>query len=128
MQLKSKARILESSPIFSGLNEEELIKLADLTVERNFMSNEFIFWEGDSPEWFYMVVEGKVKVLKNSSSGKEFIIAFFDHGEIFGEVAVFEDKPYPASGFFHRSQPDSLCSSSMIPCRSASGRGGQPGT
>ncbi|MFC1953082.1 Crp/Fnr family transcriptional regulator [Chloroflexota bacterium] len=97
MQLKSKARILESSPIFSGLREEELAKLADLSIERNFMSNEFIFWEGDSPEWFYIVAEGKVKALKHSSSGKEFIIAFFDPGEIFGEVAVFEGKPYPAS-------------------------------
>lgn len=36
-------------------------------------------------------------MLKHSSSGKEFIIAFFGPGEMFGEVAVFEDKPYPAS-------------------------------
>lgn len=97
MQLKSKARILEDSSIFSGLNDEELDKLANLTVERNFMSNEFIFWEGDSPDWFYIVAEGKVKALKHSSSGKEFIIAFFGPGETFGEVAIFEDKPYPAS-------------------------------
>ena len=38
-----------------------------------------------------------MKVLKHSSLGKEFIIAFFGAGEMFGEVAVFEDKPYPAS-------------------------------
>jgi CRP/FNR family transcriptional regulator len=44
-----------------------------------------------------MVVEGRVKVVKHSSLGKEFIIAFFGPGEMFGEVAVFEDKPYPAS-------------------------------
>ena len=61
------------------------------------MSNEFIFWDGDAPEWFYIVAEGKVKVLKHSSLGKEFIIAFFGPSEMFGEVAVFENKPYPAS-------------------------------
>jgi len=38
-----------------------------------------------------------VKVLKHSSLGKEFIIAFFSPGEMFGEVGVFENKPYPAS-------------------------------
>ncbi|MBA7632907.1 CRP-like cAMP-activated global transcriptional regulator [subsurface metagenome] len=38
-----------------------------------------------------------MKVLKHSSLGKEFIIAFFGPGEMFGEVAVFENKPYPAS-------------------------------
>ena len=38
-----------------------------------------------------------MKVLKHSSLGKEFIIAFFGPGEMFGEVAVFKNKPYPAS-------------------------------
>jgi len=92
-----RARILRHSSIFSRLNDDELGELANLTIERTFMPNEFIFWDGDTPDWFYMVTEGKVKVLKHSSSGKEFIIAFFGPGEMFGEVAVFENKPYPAS-------------------------------
>ncbi len=97
MQRSGKAQILKCSPIFSSLNDEELGELANLAIERSFKSNEFIFWDGDIPEWFYIIAEGKVKVLKHSSLGKEFIISFFDPGEMFGEVAVFENKPYPAS-------------------------------
>jgi len=97
LQQSSKAQILKSSPVFSSLNDEELGELANLATERIFMSNEFIFWDGDSPDWFYVVAEGKVKVLKHSSSGRDFIIAFFGSGEMFGEIAVFENKPYPAS-------------------------------
>ncbi len=97
MKRSGKPEILKSSPIFSSLNDDELGELADLSIERSFMPNEFIFWDGDAPEWFYIVAEGKVKVLKYSSLGKEFIIAFFGPGEMFGEVAVFENKPYPAS-------------------------------
>ncbi len=93
----SKVQILKGSPIFSSLNDDELTELAALAVDRNLTSNEFVFWDGDAPEWFYIVAEGKVKVLKHSSSGKEFIIAFFSPGEMFGEVAIFENKPYPAS-------------------------------
>ena len=92
-----KAQILRDSSIFSSLNDDELGELADLSIERSLMPNEFIFWDGDAPDWFYIVAEGKVKVLKHSSLGKEFIIAFFGPGEMFGEVAVFENKPYPAS-------------------------------
>jgi len=92
-----KAQIIKNSSIFSNLNYDELNELATLSIEHGFTPNEFIFWDGDSPEWFYIVAEGKVKVLKHSSSGKEFIIAFFGPGEMFGEVAVFENKPYPAS-------------------------------
>jgi len=97
LQYSGKAQILGRSSIFSGLTDEELGELTNLAIEHSFMPNEFIFWDGDKPEWFYIVAEGKVKVLKHSSLGKEFIIAFFDPGEMFGEVAVFENKPYPAS-------------------------------
>jgi CRP/FNR family transcriptional regulator len=92
-----KAGILKQSFIFSSLNEDELAELAKLAIERSFVPDEFIFWDGDAPEWFYIIADGRVKVVKHSSLGKEFIIAFFGPGEIFGEVAVFENKPYPAS-------------------------------
>ncbi len=92
-----KSEILKKSLIFSSLNEEELSGLAGLSVERSFQPNEFIFWEGDEADYFYVIAQGRIKVVKHASSGKEFIIAFFEPGEMFGEVAVFEGKPYPAS-------------------------------
>ena len=92
-----KSEILKNSLIFSSLNEDELSGLAELTFEHSFQPDEFIFWEGDEHDYFYVIAEGRIKVVKHSSSGKEFIIAFFESGEMFGEVAVFEGKPYPAS-------------------------------
>ena len=92
-----KTEVLKQSLIFSGLGEGELARLADLAADRIFDSGEFIFWDGESSTRFYIVVEGRVKVLKHSSLGKEFIIAFFGPGEMFGEVAVFQNKPYPAT-------------------------------
>ncbi len=97
MQYAARAEILRRSLIFSSLNEDELAEMSKLAMERSFKAGEFVFWEGDAPDYFYIVVGGRVKVLKYSSLGKEFIIAFFDPGEMFGEVAVFEGKPYPAS-------------------------------
>jgi len=93
----NKADILKRSLIFSCLSREELAELSGLAIERNFQAGEYIFWEGDAPDWFYIIADGRVKVLKHASSGKEFIVAFFGTSEMFGEVAVFEDKPYPAS-------------------------------
>ena len=97
MQNADKAEIVKQSFTFSKLSGDELVELANLATERSFTAGEFIFWEGDAPGWFYIVAEGQVKALKHSSSGKEFIIAFFGPSEIFGEVAVFENKPYPAT-------------------------------
>jgi CRP-like cAMP-binding protein len=92
-----KAEVLRNSLIFSSLNDKVITELASLAIERGFQAGEFIFWDGDAPDWFYIVAEGRVKVLKHSSLGKEFVIAFFEPGEVFGEVAVFGNKPYPAS-------------------------------
>jgi CRP-like cAMP-binding protein len=94
---EDKSPVLRRSPIFSGLNKGELAQLAGLAAEHRFEPGEFIFWEGDQPRWFYLVAEGRVKILKHSSLGKEFVIAYFGPGEMFGEVAVFERKSYPGS-------------------------------
>jgi CRP/FNR family transcriptional regulator len=92
-----KVKIIWHSPIFASLSDAELTGLATITTERLFNPGEIIFFEGDAPDWFYIVAEGRVKAFKQSSVGKEFTIAYFSPGEIFGEVAVFENKPYPAS-------------------------------
>ncbi|MDP2919292.1 MAG: Crp/Fnr family transcriptional regulator, partial [Dehalococcoidia bacterium] len=92
-----RAQILKKSLIFSGLEEEEIAGLARLCVEKKIPAGESVFWEGDPPDWFYLLAVGKIKVVKHSSTGKDFVIAFFGPGEIFGEVAVFENRPYPAS-------------------------------
>ena len=97
MPRDSVADVLKRSPIFSALSPDELAELSASAIERSYETGEFVFWEGDAPEWFYVVAEGRVKVIKQSASGKEFIVAFFGPGEMFGEVAVFENRPYPAS-------------------------------
>ncbi|MFW6151079.1 MAG: Crp/Fnr family transcriptional regulator [Chloroflexota bacterium] len=92
-----RVEALRGSLVFSGLTEEMLHDLAELAVEEGYEPGRFVFWEGEPAHSFFMVSEGRVKVLKHSSTGKELIVAFFGPGEMFGEVGVFEDKPYPAS-------------------------------
>jgi CRP-like cAMP-binding protein len=94
---EDKAQILKKSPLFSGLDDNQLQELSRLAMERRFAAHQTIFCEDDESEWFYLVIEGKVKVTKLSSTGKEIILSFFSAGEMFGEVAVFENKSYPAS-------------------------------
>jgi len=93
----NRAAILKRSLIFSGLNDGDLDALSKLAVSHSFKAGEFVFWEGDVPAHFFVVTSGRVKVLKHSSLGKEFVVAFFGPGDVFGEVAVFEERPYPAS-------------------------------
>ena len=97
MPIIDRTQILKKSLIFSALESIEIDDLARLCTERHLQAGEFFFWDGDQAEWFFLLAEGKVKVVKSSTQGKEFIVAFFEPGEMFGEVAVFENRPYPAS-------------------------------
>jgi CRP/FNR family transcriptional regulator, nitrogen oxide reductase regulator len=93
----NSSQILKQLPIFSALDEAEIHELAALTREQHFSAGETIFWEGDAPNWFFIIAEGRIKVTKMTSSAKEIILSFFGPGEMFGEVAVFENRPYPAT-------------------------------
>lgn len=97
MTLDERIALLGQSITFSSLTEEEMVELAGLCRIRSLNAGEYVFMEGEEPDWLYMVAEGRVKVLKHSSQGKEFIISFFGPGEMFGEVAIFQNRPYPAS-------------------------------
>lgn len=89
--------LLNLSPIFSVLDAGEKEALAALAREKSVAQDEYILWEGDPSDWFYLVSQGKVKIFKSASSGKEITLSFFGPGEVFGEVAVLENRPYPAS-------------------------------
>jgi len=92
-----KKKILGVSLLFEGLFDQHLEDLSDIAIEKTFSRSETIFFEGDEGNGFYMVGEGKVKILKLSSSGKEHILHIFGPGEPFGEVSVFHGRPFPAT-------------------------------
>ena len=89
--------MIESSILFAGLPPEQIARLAEIAVIKNFDKNETIFFEGDLGIGFYVVGEGKVKISKVSFAGKEHILHIFGPGEPFGEVPVFNGKPFPAT-------------------------------
>jgi CRP-like cAMP-binding protein len=83
--------------IFSSLSDSEIRDLAHISDYRRFAGGEYLFLEGDAPRHLLIMAEGQVRVIRHSAAGKDFIVAFFNPGDMFGEVAVFEDQPYPAS-------------------------------
>jgi CRP-like cAMP-binding protein len=93
----NKKEILGMSLLFEGLLSQHLDELSDIVIEKTYSRGETIFFEGDEGNGFYMVGEGKVKIFKLSSSGKEHILHIFGQGEPFGEVPVFHGKPFPAT-------------------------------
>ncbi|WP_390455937.1 Crp/Fnr family transcriptional regulator, partial [Chryseobacterium sp. Alg-005] len=62
---------------------------------RKYEANEIIFREGESPLYYFQILQGKVKLNNYNEDGKEFIQNLFSDGQSFGESLLFIDRPYP---------------------------------
>jgi len=89
--------ILEAAELFRDLPRRDLEALAASALTERHRARTFLFMEGDPARWLYLVKTGRVKILKQSSGGKDVALELLGPGEIFGGLAVFEGRPYPAS-------------------------------
>ncbi len=92
-----KIETLKKSAVFACLKDDELASIDNYFDILNFKNNETIFAEGDPSDKFFILAEGNVKVLKHTMMGKDIILEIMSPGDIFGGVAVLDNKPYPAS-------------------------------
>ena len=61
-----------------------------------FEGGETIFVDGDPAHWAYIIQEGAVEILRERD-GKSTIIDTLETGEIFGEMALFDESPRSAT-------------------------------
>ncbi len=88
---------LKKSEVFSCLKDDEVEKIGSLFDKVTFKNNETIFQEGDPSDRFYILAEGNVKIIKHTMMGKDIILEIMSPGDIFGGVAVLDNRPYPGS-------------------------------
>jgi len=97
MPTRDIAALLRAHPVFAGIPAREIDALAGLVVEEAHPARDFVFMEGDPARWFCVVKSGHVKILRHSRTGKDVVLELLSPGEIFGGVAVIEQRPYPAA-------------------------------
>jgi CRP/FNR family transcriptional regulator len=89
--------IISTIPLFDGLPEDQIVAIKKIAVKKQINKGEIIVSEGDEGEGFFVIVEGRVKVFKVSTEGKEQILHIFGSGQPFGEVPVFTGQRFPAN-------------------------------
>jgi CRP-like cAMP-binding protein len=84
--------LLGRVPVFSTLEHSDLERIAQLTVPRRFEPGQAVFREGDSSDTCYIVREGHARAIRTHGDGRTITLATFGPGDIFGELAMFEDE------------------------------------
>ena len=85
---------LAQVPLFSGLGEEELVRLARGTREIVAARGEILFHKGDAPLGFHLVIDGQIKLALTSARGNEKVVDVIGAGQTFGEAVMFMDRPH----------------------------------
>src|ERR1700744_6076298 len=84
--------LLRTVPVFSTLGDEDLAEVAAVTVPRAFAAGEMVFREGDRSDTCYLMRSGRARALSEHTDGRSITLATFGPGDIFGELAMFDDE------------------------------------
>jgi CRP/FNR family cyclic AMP-dependent transcriptional regulator len=89
------SRLVETS-LFSGLSENNLKTVRDLSISRKYLKGEFVSHREDIWPFLFFVQSGEFQAVKESGQGRSFVIEVFTPGEVFWGLALFEkNKPNP---------------------------------
>jgi CRP-like cAMP-binding protein len=86
------AALLAQVPAFEQLGPAELAAVAAVAVPRSFAAGEAVFREGDASDTCYVVREGHARAIREHPDGRQITLATFGPGDIFGELAMFDDE------------------------------------
>ncbi len=88
---------LHENRYLAGLDNTILAFLARHTRLLSYDVDELIVSEGQECEGLFFIDSGRVKIFKNSSSGREMIINVIGNGESFNEVPVLDQLENPVN-------------------------------
>lgn len=79
-------------PIFSNCTPSEIEAIAALAQEHSFEPGQIIVTQGTPGQAFYMVLGGRVEILRDGNS-----LGTFGPGDFFGEMSLLDQAPRSAT-------------------------------
>jgi CRP/FNR family transcriptional regulator len=89
--------LLSHVPAFETLAPPDLVRVAQVAVPRRFEPQQVIFREGDDSDTCYIVRSGHARAVREHPDGRTISLAHFGPGDIFGELAMFDDEKRSAT-------------------------------
>jgi CRP/FNR family transcriptional regulator, cyclic AMP receptor protein len=82
--------VLATAPLFAGLDEATAELLGSAMTTRSVDRGHVVFTEGDTGDRLFIVLDGKVKISRSATDGRENLLAVLGPGEMFGELSLFD--------------------------------------
>jgi CRP/FNR family transcriptional regulator len=88
---------LQDIPMFSNLDKKFHKELKENIYIKKYAKNSIVFYEGDESDYFYILLEGSIRLYKTTPKGSQVQIKRMTAPNTIGEYACFEKEPFPAT-------------------------------
>ena len=98
---EQEVALLEQVPLFKGLAQVHLRRVAAIGKVEEHPLGYTIFKEGDAGETFYVVLSGAVRISRMVPGMGEEALGILKAGTYFGEMSLIDDAPRSAHALVH---------------------------
>lgn len=88
--MAEEVSFLRSVPIFTEIEEPDLKKIAKLGVRKIYKKGSIVLLEEEMGAALFVIITGKVKIVRMDEDGREVILSIFGPGEFFGEMSLLD--------------------------------------
>lgn len=85
--------LMRSLPLLKDVSSEVIDGLIAAGIERAYQAGDIIIQEGTLGRDMYLIIEGRVQVIKGENGGKKRELAIREAGDLIGEMGVIEGSP-----------------------------------
>jgi CRP/FNR family transcriptional regulator, cyclic AMP receptor protein len=96
---------LHSVSLFRDLDKNEIEVVYKRVFEQSVKKDSILFMEGTRGEFLYIIIAGRVEIIKKTKGNEEMVLATMGPNEIIGEMSLIDAEPRTATA---RTSEDSV--------------------
>ncbi|MFN9719151.1 MAG: cysteine peptidase family C39 domain-containing protein [Planctomycetota bacterium] len=89
-------RLLRRYPLFELLDRDAIDALVGQSSEWEFSTGEMLFQEGTAGAWVHLLIDGRVRIIRQIDHGREVSLGTARSGELIGEYVLLTPHRYTA--------------------------------
>jgi len=99
--ISERLKILAGVPFFQDLSSADLQWINSLFHEQDYKVDEVIYLSAEPAEKFFVVADGRVRLLRHSMTGRDILLDLLTSGEYFGALSMLGEAVYADTAQAH---------------------------
>jgi CRP/FNR family transcriptional regulator, nitrogen oxide reductase regulator len=89
--------LVQGFEAFEGLSGDDLDDILRNARAKRYAKGTAVFRQGDEAEAFFVLLDGRLKVVQTTPDGRQVVVRFVNPGELFGIAAAIGRRDYPGT-------------------------------